>query len=257
MKSKGFGKKALDLLFPPRCQGCGKLIDRDDGLCGACLAKYGDEQRESCPVCGRTARECSCGAAALGSSFIGNRRYCALTFYNEYNADSERITEKLIFRLKRKNSSSLTDFFAREAAAEIMRLMQLSEERPEEWIITWPPRTPRAVLEYGYDQSEAVARRISYYTGIPWKKMLVRTGGREQKGLGAEEREANASTLALLRRKEAEVKRFILFDDVITTGATVREAAEQLYGAGAEAVFPVCIAKTLLKEKTDDEGVFV
>ena len=44
---------------------------------------------------------------------------------------------------------------------------------------------------------------------------------------------------------------------MITTGATVREAAEQLYGAGAEAVFPVCIAKTLLKEKTDDEGVFV
>ena len=144
MKSKGFGRKVLDLLFPPRCQGCGKLIEKDDGLCGACLAKYGAEQREGCPVCGRVARECSCGAAGIGSGFIGNRRFCALTFYYEYNADSDRITEKLIFRLKRKNSSSLTDFFAREVAAEITRLMQLSEEKPEEWILTWPPRTPRA-----------------------------------------------------------------------------------------------------------------
>ena len=252
MKNKGFGRRVLDLLFPPRCQGCGKLIDRDDGLCSACLAKYGAEQRDRCPVCGRIARECSCGAAAISSSFLGNRRYAALTFYNEYDADFERITEKLIYRLKRKNSFSTTDFFARETAAEIMRLMHLSEERPEDWILTWPPRTPRAGLEYGFDQSEAVVRRISYYTGIPWKKMLVRTGGLEQKGLGADEREENVSTLTLLRRKEAEGKRFILFDDVITTGATVREAADLLYDAGAEAVFPVCIAKTVLKEKKNE-----
>ncbi len=252
MKSKGFGGRLLDLLFPPRCQGCDRLIDRDEGLCGACLAKYGSEQREGCPVCGRVARECSCGAASVGSSFLGNRRYAALNFYNEYDGDSDRITEKLIFRLKRKNSSSMTDFFARETAAEIMRLMQLSEEEPGDWILTWPPRTPRAVLEYGFDQSEAVVRRISYYTGIPWKKMLVRTGGREQKGLGADEREENVSTLALLRRKEADGNRFILFDDVITTGATVREAADLLYDAGAEAVFPVCIAKTVLKEKKNE-----
>ena len=37
----------------------------------------------------------------------------------------------------------------------------------------------------------------------------------------------------------------ILADDIITTGSTVRAAAGLLYGAGADAVFPAAISRTL------------
>src|SRR3954468_24177459 len=47
------GTKALDLVLPPRCFGCGGGVPRQGELCGGCWAGLRFVQRPLCPTCGR------------------------------------------------------------------------------------------------------------------------------------------------------------------------------------------------------------
>jgi len=47
-----------------------------------------------------------------------------------------------------------------------------------------------------------------------------------------------------LRRRDIKGKNVILVDDLVTTGATVSEAAKLLYECGALYVACICIAKS-------------
>lgn len=68
----------------------------------------------------------------------------------------------------------------------------------------------------------------------------------DQAGLGAEARAANAEGgLAAIRRLDGE--RFLLVDDVLTTGSTLREARRALTAAGAEVAAVAMLAETPLR----------
>lgn len=239
----------LDFLFPSFCPVCHEKSLKDGALCRACLEKYSEEQKETCPVCGRTASDCVCDMANISRTFIGGKRFVALTFYRGWDPSSTRVTEKIIYPFKRKYDKSLTDFFARNVSAKLMKLMKKDGEDPAGWYLTYPPRSPENIRKYGFDQCESTVKRISRLTGIPWGKTLVRSESEEQKGLDRSGRRANATALKLKKNARVEGKRIILFDDIITTGATVKAATAELMGAGAECVFPVCIARTKAKRQ--------
>ncbi len=251
--SRRLASRVLDLIFPPLCPICGEKSGTDGCLCGNCLAKYANEQKELCPVCRKTAGECTCGIAGVSRTFLGGRRIVSLAFYHPRSNGGERITERLIRKFKKRYDRSLTDMFAREISGKLLTLMKSSEEAPSEWAVTFPPRSTENRRKYGFDQGKAAAGSISRYTGIPLIKTLKRAGGDEQKELGRKGREINSGSLKLARHADVRGRKIILFDDIITTGATVRAASDLLVGAGAECVFPVCIARvrkeTGIKEK--------
>ena len=236
--------RILDLFFPPICPICGEKSASDGCLCGTCLIKYSEEQKGRCPVCGGSPDDCTCGISGISRTFIGGKKLVALTFYRPHESGTERVTERIIRTFKRRYDKSLTDFFAREISGKLLLLMKSDGEDPRGWLVTFPPRSSENRRKYGFDQGEVAVRSISKYTGIPWGKTLVRPGGTEQKELGRQMREENSSFLKIARNTEVSGKKIILFDDVITTGATVRAASEALLDADAECVFPVCIART-------------
>ena len=236
-----------DLLFPPLCPICGEKCLKDGALCGKCLDDYSKEELTVCPVCGAAADRCQCGTGKLTDTLIAGKPLVALTFY--FGPERRNgATEKMIRLIKTGYDKPLTDLFAREISGRLLSLMKAGGEEPGEWFITYPPRSAENLRKYGFDQCEAAAKSISKYTGIPWGKTLYRTEGSVQKSLGRTGRERNVSSIALLRRTDVRGKNVIIFDDVITTGATVKKAAALLDEAGAVRVFPVCIARTA-KEK--------
>ena len=247
--SRRVWSRILDLIFPPLCSICGDKSGTDGCLCQSCLEKYSKEQKERCPVCGKTAGNCTCGLSGLSRTFLGDERIVALTFYHPHGTDPYRVTEPLIRKFKKRYDRSLTDLFARDIAGKLLLLMRASGEDPGGWIVTFPPRSTENKRKYGFDQGEAAVRSISRYTGIPRIRTLRRTGGEEQKELGRGDRELNSVSLKLARRADVKGNKIILFDDIITTGATVRAATDLLVDAGAECVFPVCIARVQKEQK--------
>ena len=244
-------RKGMELFYPPACAFCGKKCSGTTGLCLDCSAKYFRERRMSCPRCGQTVEFCNCDCdfPHISRTTVGGKTHMSLTFYtgSAEARDAGRVTEQMILSLK--NNGYHAKFFAQELSDALIHLFEHSEYTLDEWILTYPPRSLHNFMKYGLDQSEEVTRHMAKQLGIPCRKTFVKEAGGEQKSLSAEERIVNAEE-TLLPRKHAIVEggKYLLFDDIITSGATVMTAARLLYSCGAAEVFPVSIARTLPKE---------
>ena len=220
---KSIVSRILDLLFPPKCAACDEVVGAHEALCPRCLSKYESERKIKCPVCKKTAQGCKCEIPREIQTFI-----CS-AFYTHYSYDSKRVTEKIIFGLKRKKSSRLAEFFGREAAAATMRHVLQNQIATDDCVITYPPRSEKSMTKYGFDHAERVAEYISHYTGIKLVRALERVGGDEQKTLDVTGRLANAkASLKLSKVADVRDKTVFLFDDVMTTGATLITSSELL-----------------------------
>ena len=244
-------KKGLDLLCPPVCAFCGKKSSGKIELCVDCAAKYLRERQMSCPRCGQTVDFCNCDCdfPRISRTTVGGKTHMSLTFYTgaQEARESDRITEQMILSLKDKGYYA--NFFANELSDELQRLFEHSEYTLKDWILTYPPRSIHNFMKYGLDQSEEVTKYMARQLGIPCRKTFIKVEGSEQKTLSADERMVNAAE-TLVPRKKAIVKggKYLLFDDIITSGATVMAAARHLYFCGAAEVFPVSIARKLPHE---------
>ncbi|HET6299944.1 ComF family protein [Microbacterium sp.] len=101
------------------------------------------------------------------------------------------------------------------------------------------PTSRAAYRRRGFRVPELVARR----TGVRTERLLAparRTA--DQRGLGIEARRANVS--GSMRARDIGARRVLVLDDVVTTGATLDEAARALRTAGADVVGGVCVART-------------
>ncbi|MFF2370101.1 ComF family protein [Agromyces sp. NPDC058110] len=104
--------------------------------------------------------------------------------------------------------------------------------------------------------STAAARRARGYSPVP--ALLAACGLRatpvlrlardrdDQAGLGAEARAANARG-GLVAPRRLDGRRYLLVDDVLTTGSTLREARRALVAAGASVVAVAVLAETPLR----------
>lgn len=251
MNAKGILNFILDLVFPPVCEVCGCAAPHGESVCRECLTKFRKEMFYKCPSCGQTADKCTCGISdnTVWKTRICGKSFLSLTFYlNISNKSSERLTEKMIYAFKEKKA--LLDFFAKTEAEALKRLFDSAGYDIHEWILTFPPRSEKKYNEYGYDQSEEAVRRMANLLGCEWAYTLRRNGGCEQKALSADERESNAEeTMSLIRENIVAGGKYIVFDDIFTTGATINAAAKYLIFGGAAEVFPITIAKTLYTKK--------
>ncbi len=116
-------------------------------------------------------------------------------------------------------------------------------ERPPDLIIPIPLHRRRR-RQRGYNQSELLARPLSRALGIELDTTALRRTRHTapQVGLGPEERHDNVRG-AFTAGPGLEGRRILLIDDVLTTGATMKSAAEALLAVGAAAVSAYCLAR--------------
>ena len=229
-----------------RCPLCSAVLPQEnlqDGLCPGCLAKLAEEASMPCPGCGNPVSSCHCGNTGLSPLhiFLGERTWLAHTWYCPDTPD--RVTETLLLSCKRKYSYTLSCHIAKAMAADLAPLLPV--EKRKNWILTYAPRSSGGYARHGFDQCEEIVRQMGGMLGIPVRQLLSRTGGEEQKTMeNTGQRETNIAD-AFTALQVPKGCRILLFDDIITTGATMRSAGHTLADAGAGAVFPLAYAKTV------------
>ena len=104
------------------------------------------------------------------------------------------------------------------------------------------------LIQRRYNQSSELARLIALQSGLEFRPDILsrirRT--RQQVGLSAKERERNVQGAFRVRedrRAEVAGRRFLIIDDVYTSGATVKAAARSLKRAGSRQVDVLTFAR--------------
>ena len=112
-------------------------------------------------------------------------------------------------------------------------------ERPGP-MLTWAPTTPDRARHRGFDQAEVIAREVGRHAERPLRKLLE-----PQHGLQQTVRSRRERSQGNFFRPRTEVSgAVVVFDDVVTTGATLSAAGRALRDAGASAVVGVALAAT-------------
>jgi len=247
-----------DILFPGQCRLCGDAAYKGSELCSRCMETFSREANEPCPGCGERVGKCLCGTDfSSHTTQIGNSRYAALTFYKSYTSypDANRITEKMLLAMK--SGGGYTEFFAEGLAVLLRRMFSGSGTDISEYRITFIPRTQARLRKHGTDQSEELALRLSKELHIPLDRIFSREHGSEQKSLGARERAENMEQSLYISGQVKNGGKYLLVDDIITSGASMTAAARLLMFEGAKEVFPTAAARTMMPrktEKSDDKG---
>jgi predicted amidophosphoribosyltransferase len=112
--------------------------------------------------------------------------------------------------------------------------------------------TRRRAAERGFDQASELARRVAGLRS-GWTDELLRKRGAAQRGLDRRER-LMARGRFTLRPGIGIPSQAVLLDDVLTTGATLCDAARLLGSAGCNVLGAVVIARTPAGRETPRHG---
>jgi ComF family protein len=101
------------------------------------------------------------------------------------------------------------------------------------------------LCQRGFNQSAELAHWVSQQVQIPWRTNILQRihQGADQQGLSRRERQRNMRRQFRVLQTPAE-QSIALLDDVVTTGATARAAAQALRRAGVPRVAVWAVART-------------
>ncbi len=215
-EKSSFRERLLFFLFPPKCTVCGEM-------------GYG----LLCPRCEEELKEAFLPERFLASG--GNGYADSMTSLFPYEAYAPK---KLLLLWKRLDHPRLSAIFL--PYIQKWQRKQLSLKDP---VITYLPRRKAAKWKMGFDQAEKIALLVSRSMNSPLKTLLIRQGySKSQHSLPTEKRQANvAGAFRPVRALAGET--VLLIDDIVTSGASAKEAARVLKKAGAQKVFVLCLAR--------------
>lgn len=225
----------LDLVFPKKCLECGK---EGRYICLDCIGKV-KKVKPICPYCERASID---GAA----HFTCRRKFGidGLTSIWEYSG----VIRKAILAFKYKYAGEVGKELS-EIFVDALKSLSTSYNLPATGTLVPIPLHWYRGNFRGFNQSEEIGRLIVRRMGwrfIPdllvRKKLTI-----PQTELKAEDRSKNIRGVFAInpRYQPLAISRqpLILFDDVWTTGSTMKEAGKILKRAGAEKVWGLTIAK--------------
>jgi len=230
---------ALDVCYPRRCEGCGDPADPAGGhLCWDCLAGahyIADPMCARCgdPVDGLVEHAFECGWCRRTQPAFDRAR-SALRFRGE--------VREAIHHYKYNRATHLSADLGLLLAGCVHA--HFSGERFD--AIACVPLHPVKARERSYNQSRLLAAELGRQLGVPVAHRVLERQRftRTQTRLDAEERKRNVRGAFRAAMPEwIDGRRWLLVDDVMTTGATVDECARVMKAAGAVSVSVVTLAR--------------
>ncbi|HEU4457956.1 MAG TPA: ComF family protein [Methylibium sp.] len=191
-----------------RCRRCALPLPGDAGICGACV-------KEPPPLAGALA------AADYGHPWDG-------------------LLQDFKFHAALDLAPAL--------AALLQRTWHAAGSPPADALLPVPLGAAR-LRERGYNQAAVIAQRLAALVGRPWHRHALRRGfdaAPQSSRRRAERLQAlrGAFVVEPAAAERLRGRHLVLVDDVMTTGATVHEAARTLLQAGAASVQAWVVART-------------
>ena len=225
------GWKLLDVLFPPRCAGCGTWGDR---FCASCFEITPRIEKPICQICGdpvRHSKDIVCRrCSSQGMAFSCVRSWALF----------KDPIQSAIHQLKYRQDRGLGEVLARP----LVEILQ-TYHWPIDLILPVPLDSARR-RERGYNQAALLARPVSWRMGIPYSDKSIKRikQTRQQVGLSLPERQTNLAGAFKADRKRVAGGNILIVDDVITTGSTMDACAQALIDAGANKVYGITLARS-------------
>ena len=217
----------LDLIAPHSCRGCGHL---GDVICERCKNNILNTKIQICPNC---------------KTRINNHRCPKCTNLPPIYIVGERssLIGALVHDFKYYSIHALA-----KPLAEI-----LNESLPNythKTIIVPLPTIGRHIRERGFDHTYLIAKHFSKLRGKNYQvqKLLLRNKNTIQVGANRSARITQANSAYIIAPKTVidPSATYILFDDVWTTGASIKAATKKLRQAGAKNIIIAILALSRL-----------
>lgn len=229
-------RSLVHFALPPRCPGCGVVVEGDHRLCLQCWRSLDFLTGEGCAACNLpmpgSAPGLLCGSClAQPPTHDGVR---AAVVYGD-------TARTLVLRLK---------YGARPALAGLIARQLTRHMKSEDGVLVPVPLHRGRLWRRGYNQSALIARALAEQEGAPLAlEALVRSRATPVlRGLSARAR-AKAMKGAFHvppdQKARIEGRTVWLVDDVFTSGATASACATALKRAGAARVVILCWARVL------------
>ncbi len=233
------GRAAIDFALPPRCPGCGLIVEDQHRFCLACwqaLHFLGD------PCCARCALpfEFDAGEGAeCGACIADPPRFDRLRAAVAYGEIARAVALKLKYAGRPGVAETMAQLMSRH----------IDRRQPDALLVPVPLHRWR-IWKRGYNQSALIASALARRTGLRAELALIeRTRATPPlKGLGRRERALAVRGAFRLSDAAVEIARgrtIILVDDVFTSGATANACAQLLKRKGAGAVNILCWARVV------------
>lgn len=212
-------RSVLDLLYPPKCPFCGGA-----GMAG---------QTGPCPRCQDAPFWLEGGQAVVkGRDFV--RCACAAWYQEPLRT--------AVKRFKFSNQPQYAAAYGAVLARTIRTYLPGSYD-----LLSWVPVSPATLKHRGYDQARLLAQEAAQVLGREAVPLLAKTGHNSPQSSLAhgEQRWKNvAGVYTVPHPEEVAGQRILLIDDILTTGATLNEAARTLRQAGAAQVVCATLCRT-------------
>lgn len=220
----------VGLLFVPHCPACDRRTAAEVPLCGACTLSL-VELGAACP---------RCAEPHAGPAAVLCRRCCIRPLPLARITAPYRYGGELAVALRRLKFDRRADI-GRALAPLIAPTLAAAAAGCD---VAMPvPLHRRRLASRGFNQSDVLLRHaLAAELPIDVLSLRRRRATRPQSGLDARGRAGNVRG-AFEVRGPLTGRRILLVDDVVTTGATMAEAARALLRAGAKEVIGVCAAR--------------
>ena len=210
----------LDLLFPPRCVFCRRLLHRgEEGICPRC--------QQDLPW-------------ALGAEAEQTGEFFSLCASPLWYQDQVRAS---FHRYKFKGVRGYSRTYGRLVAQCVQDHLAGRYD-----LITWVPLSRARLRQRGYDQAMLLASAAALALDDVAAETLCKVRDTEaQSGLGKNDASRRANVLSAYQVTDpalVEGRRVLLIDDIVTTGSTLSECARVLRTAGAADVVCAALARS-------------
>ncbi|MBI1884367.1 MAG: ComF family protein [Chlamydiae bacterium] len=237
---RGVSWPFLDLLFPRHCEGCAKVMphERRSYLCEGCFSRIPWVVGPTCRICAKIFQGLSGGICSACRNSVFSYESCFSAA--RYDGLLKDLLQKFKFQKAEYLAGTLQKIFW-EGVKKKINFSDFDFALPA-------PLHPRKLKERGFNQALILAKEVSHQSGLPlFKRGLIRQ--KYSGGQTLQDRKARLENIQdsfrVGRSHEISGKKLLLVDDVLTTGATVRECTRVLKEAGASAITVAVLARSM------------